>query len=184
MVPSTCLESLSFVPFSTDESFINNENDPDVNFYNDVFTLDTQYLAPDKFQRNFKPFSKQSLFILHLNIRSINKNFEAVKQFYLSLNFNFSIVCFSETWANDININKNSSFQLPNYNTEHQIRKSRRGGVCIFIHDSLGYKAREDLSINCDAIESLSIEISKGKTRNTIFNVVYSPPNGETKINE
>ena len=50
MAPNTCFESLSFVPFSTDESFINNENDPDVNFYNDVFTLDTQYLAPDKFQ--------------------------------------------------------------------------------------------------------------------------------------
>ena len=97
MVPNTCFESLSFVPFSTDESFINNENDPDVNFYNDVFTLDTQYLAPDKFQRNFKPFSKKLLSILHQNIRSINKNFEAFKQFYLSLNFNFSIVCFSET---------------------------------------------------------------------------------------
>ena len=184
MAPNTCFESLSFVPFSTDESFINNENDPDVNFYNDVFTLDTQYLAPDKFQRNFKPFSKQSLFILHPNIRSINKNFEAVKQFYLSLNFNFSIVCFSETWANDININKNS-FQLRNYNTEHQIRKSGKGGgICIFIYDSLDYKVRKDLSINCDAIESLSIEICKRKTRNTIFNVVCRPPNGDTKISE
>ena len=141
MAPNTCFESLSFVPCSTDESFINNENDPDVNCYNDVFTLDTQYLAADKFQRNFKPFSKQSLSILQLNIRSINKNFEAFLQFYLSLNFNFSIVCFSETWANDINIHKSSTFQLPNYNTEHQIRKSGLGGggVCIFIHDSLDY---------------------------------------------
>ena len=99
----------------------NNENNPDVNFCN-VFTHETQYLAPDKFQRNFNPFSKQSLSTLHLNIWSINKNFEAFKQFYLSLNFNLSIVCFSETWANDININKNSSFQLLNYNTKHHIR--------------------------------------------------------------
>ena len=86
---------------------------------------------------------------------------------------------------NDININKNSSFQLPNYNTEHQIRKSGQGGgVCIFIHDSLDYKVRKDLSINCDAIESLSIEICKRKTRNTIFNVVCRPPNGDTKISK
>ena len=120
MVPNTCFESLSFVFFSTDESFINNENNPDVNFYIDVCTLDTKYLAPDKFQRNFKLFSKRSLSILHLNIRSLNKNFEASKQFYLSLNFNFSIAYFSETRANDIK--KNSSFQLPNYNTEPQIR--------------------------------------------------------------
>ena len=176
---------MSFILFSTDESFINNENDLDVNFYNDIFTLDTQYLAPDKFKRNFKPFSKYSLSILHLNIRSINKHFEAFKQFYLSLNFNFSIVCFSETWANDININKSSSFQLPNYNTEHQIRKSGRGaGVCIFIRESLDYKIRKDLSINCDAIESLPIEMCKGKTRNIIFNAIYRPQNGDTKISE
>ena len=86
---------------------------------------------------------------------------------------------------NDININKNSSFQLPNYNTEHQIRKSGQGGgLCIFIHDSLDYKVRKDLSINCDAIESLSIEICKRKTKNRIFNVVCRPPNGDTKISE
>ena len=160
MAPNTYFESLSFVPFSTEESFFNNENDPDVNFYNDAFTLDTQYLAPDKFQRNFEPFSKQSLSILHLNIRSISQNFETFKQFYLFLNFNFSIVCFSETWTNDININKNSSFQLPNYNTEHRIRKSGKGGgVCIFTHESNDYKVRKDLSVNCDAIESMAIEI-------------------------
>ena len=151
-------QSLSFVPFSTDENFINNESDPDVNFYNDIFTLDAQSidnLAPDKFQRNFKPFSKQSLSILHLNIRSINKNFEAFNQFYLFFIFNSSIVLSLETWADNINRKKNSSFQLPNYNNEHQIRKSARGrGVCIFIHDSLDYKVRKDLSINHDAIES------------------------------
>ena len=86
-------------------------------------TLDTQYLASDKSERSFKPFSKQSLSILHLNIRSRNKKFEAFKQFYLSLTFNFNIACFSEIWANYINVNKNPSFQCPNYNTEHQIKK-------------------------------------------------------------
>ena len=120
------------LPFLNKESFINNENNSDVNFYDNIFAFDTQYLAPDKFQRNFKPFSKQSLSILHLNIRSINKNFKAFKRFYLSLNFNFGIVCFSETWADDIKINKNSCFQLPNYNTEHQkIRKTRR---CMYLY--------------------------------------------------
>ena len=39
---NTCFESLPFVPFSAKERFINNEHDPDVNFYNDVFTFDKQ----------------------------------------------------------------------------------------------------------------------------------------------
>ena len=57
-----------------------------------------------------------------------------------SFKFNFNIACFSETLAN-----KNPSFQLPNYNIEHQIRKSGKGGsVCIFIHESLNYKVRKD----------------------------------------
>ena len=68
MAPSKCFESLSFVSLSNEESIINNEHEPDVNFYKDVFTLDKQYLAPNKFQRNFKPFSKQLLSILHLNV--------------------------------------------------------------------------------------------------------------------
>ena len=115
-----CSESLSLVPFSIEQSLlmITHEHDPDFNFYNDVFTLDTQYLAPDKFEGTFQPFLKHYFSILHLNIRSKNKNFEAFKQFYLSLKFKFSIVCFSETRAHDININKNSTFQLPNCNTE------------------------------------------------------------------
>ena len=108
-----------------------------------------------------------------------------IKQFYLSLNFNFSIVWFLETWANDININKNSSFQLPNCNTEHQIRKSGKGEeVCIFIYESLDYSVRKDLSINCNAIESLSVEICYRNSRTTIFNVVYRSPNGDKKSSE
>ena len=66
MAPNTCFESLSFVPCSTDESFINNENDPDVNFYNDVFTLDTQQLARDKFQGNLNSFTCLLISILAL----------------------------------------------------------------------------------------------------------------------
>ena len=54
MTFNTCFEPLSLVPFSTEKSFINNEQDPDVDFYNNIFTLGTQYHTPDKFQRNFK----------------------------------------------------------------------------------------------------------------------------------
>ena len=77
-----------------------------------------------------------------------------------------------------MNINKNSSFQLLNYNTERQIRKSGKGGrVCIFIHEPLDYKVRKDLSKNFAAIKSLSNKICNSKTRSKIFNGVYRSPN-------
>ena len=52
----------------------------------------------------------------------------------------------------------------------------------MFIHESLDYKVRKDLSVKYD--RSLSIEICNRTTRNTIFNVVYRPPNEDAKISE
>ena len=106
--------------------------------------LDTQYLMPDKFKTSFEDFSKNSFSVLHLNIKSINKNFEAFSEFYSKLNHVFSVICFSETWAREENINKNSTFQLKNYNVIHQVGNFRKGGgLCIFIHESLCYKRSE-----------------------------------------
>ena len=96
------------------ECFADNDHDPDVNFYHDVSMLDTQYLMPDKLKTNFKDFSKNYFTVLHLNIRSIHKTFKAFTEFYLKLNHIFSVICFSEAWASEVNINKNSSFQLKN----------------------------------------------------------------------
>ena len=48
------------------------------------------------------------------------------------------------------------------------------------MHESLSLKLREDLSINCDAIQSLSIEISSTKSKNIIISTIYRP-NGDMK---
>ena len=133
-----------------------------------------------------KNFSTESFSVLHLNIRSMNKNnFKAFQDFYKSLNTIFSIICLTETWENDSNINQNSLFQLGGYVSVHQIRKRHKGGgIVIFIGDSLLYKLRSDLSINFEDIESFSIEILNCQTRNIIFNVIYRPPNGNLSVCE
>ena len=92
----------------------------------------------------------------------MNKNFESFKEFYSTIKFEFSIFCFSETWIDDISFSKNPNFQLSGYKVLHQTRTNRKGGgVCVFGHKILAFKLREDLSINCDAVHSLSIEINK-----------------------
>ena len=90
---------------------------------------------PDKFKTSFKHFSKNSFSVLHLNIRSINKTFEGFSEFYSKLNHVFSVTCFSETWASEENINKNSTFQLKNYNVVHQVRNlaKEEGYVYLFM---------------------------------------------------
>ena len=59
MTPDTNFESMFFNPFSTKERFVDNDHDPDVNFYHDISMLDTQYLMPDKFKANFEYFKYQ-----------------------------------------------------------------------------------------------------------------------------
>ena len=67
----------------------------------------------------------------------------------------------------------------------HENRKYRRvGGVNIFVHESFCYTKRNNLCINCEGIESLSIEIRSNDGKNIIFNIVYHPPDGDLEVCE
>ena len=84
-----------------------------------------------------------------------------------------------------IKISVNSLFQLEGYSLLHESRKYRRvGGVAIFVHELFCYTKRNDLCINCEAIESLSIEIRNNNGKNIIFNIVYRPPDGDLEVCE
>ena len=70
-------ESLSYNPFSIHESSISIDRDPDINFCQDISSLETYYT--NDFKNNFQSFLKDSFSVLHLNIRSVNKSFESFK---------------------------------------------------------------------------------------------------------
>ena len=81
--------------------FLDSSCDPDLNLISkNIKNLDTRYLFLGKLH-NFHHNSVTNWFsILRLHFRSINKNFENFKLF-LSLEFFFSVICFSETWLGD-----------------------------------------------------------------------------------
>ena len=99
--------------------------DPDVNFFNANFeNLNTPYLFPEDFNSAYENESSSNyLSILHLNIRTIKKNFENFKMFLNSISFTFSIICFSETWLDEANSTENSLYELLNYMSKHYVRK-------------------------------------------------------------
>ena len=117
-------KSLSFNPFFAKEYLNNSNQDPDVNFYNNISSIETSYILPCEANGKLKYFSAKTFSILRLNIRSMTKIFETFQE-YNSLNVNFSKICLSETWTNDNNLGKNS-FQLEGYKPVHQIRKIAR----------------------------------------------------------
>ena len=54
MAPNTSFESLNFNPFIVNDSFNDNSQDPDINFFHDnVSPLDTNYISPSDFNGNF-----------------------------------------------------------------------------------------------------------------------------------
>ena len=63
----------------------------------------------------------------------MNKNHESFKEFYSTIKFKYSIVCFSETWVDDISFSKNSNFQLSGY----KVLDRKGGRVCVFVHEIL-----------------------------------------------
>ena len=106
---------------------------------------------------------------LHLNTRSLKKNFDSFKHFLSSLNFEFSIICFSEIWLDDSALACESLYKLPHYNSVHQLRcHGKSGGVSIYINDSFNYKVRTDF-IHWNFVR---------KKSNILINVLYRPPSG------
>ena len=67
--------------------------DPDSNL-----RLDTPYISPEEFPSLRINTEQNGFFIFDLNIRSIKFFFGNFKLFLSSLNFNFNVICFSETW--------------------------------------------------------------------------------------
>ena len=67
---------------------------------------------------------------------------------------------FPETYLDDLTLNGNVSYELPNFTSDHQVRgDGKGGGVSIYIHNYLNFKIRTDLSISNNNIKSLFVEI-------------------------
>ena len=143
--------------------------DPDENLFKEYLAaLDTKYFFPKTLPDHFQSTNNEDFSILNLNIRNLQKHFNDFKSFLSHLNFTFKIICLSKTWLHDAKHAAN--FNLSNNQMINLHRKNGRagGGVCIFIHESIDFKERKDLSISKNDSEIISIKITN-KTKNIIL---------------
>ena len=90
---------------------------------------DSSYYTPEEFN-NTIIHNQENISLLHLNSRSLNKNFEHFENLLNSINnFTFSIIGITETWLHE---NSPNLFNLPNYKLLRADRKGRRGGGVAF----------------------------------------------------
>ena len=101
--------------------------------------------------------SSKNLFLLHLNIRSLQKNHDNLCEFLDQLPIKPHLIGLSET---KIKHQPLLDISLPNYNFIHAASPTNAGGVGLYISDSLEYEILGINSIDTSGCESLFIKLS------------------------
>lgn len=157
----------------------NNDNlDPDANFYTPM--SQTKYYLEEEFNSTFGN-QKYNFSLFHTNIRSLSKNLPDLIEYLSNLKHDFTIMGFTETWLNDLNVTHNT---ISGYNEFHSYRDSKRGGgVSLYVHEDFSGHRLDAVSMIEDCIETVFVEVMyKGnnstlKSRKMIIGCVYRPPN-------
>ena len=90
---------------------MNDSFDPDSNLYNTHGFTNTTYFTPETLKAMIKENNDISFSVLHLNIRSLNKNFESLENLLVEINFCFKVICITESWRSD-DLHSNNRYQI------------------------------------------------------------------------
>ena len=155
--------------------------DIDQHFYENNYpslngSLTDQYYNIERFQDAFSSeTTNNNLSIIHVNIRSISKNGDALVTYLTSLNKRFEIICISETWL----LNDFSIFHelFPGYISYHSVRCGTRpsGGVTLLIDEKLTNYELTDLSTNNENLEAVFANITHNN-KSIKIGCCYRPP--------
>ena len=86
--------------------------------------------------------------MLHLNIRSLQKNFNGLFNLLMTLKSEFQVIFIIETWCSGNSVN-HDIFKTPQCKSNQQVRRTgKAGGTVVFLHESLSFNIRHDLSVN------------------------------------
>ena len=105
--------------------------------------------------------NSESINAIHVNIRSLSKNFDNLLDILRDSNNSLNVLCITETWCTDSTLKNNANLHLPDFDIILRERKTnkRGGGVLIYIHKSLACNLRNDLCVSDKDKKILTIEI-------------------------
>ena len=117
--------------------FFRDQDELTDNIFSDLTSKIRKCEYLDSSCNTLNPEPKNTLLLLHVNVRSLHKNFDLFYEFIDSLNQPPHIICLSETRIKHeplINI------ELNNYSFIHANSKANAGGVAMYIHDSVKFE--------------------------------------------
>jgi len=162
-----------------DTRSILNDIDPDVNLINGLNVAECKYYTEDLFHDMIasNPHLVNNMSLLHLNVRSIPKNFDSLTNYLHSLNHCFDIIGITETWHSSSTIDL---YDMPGYKCIHKYRDTRKGGgVTYYIRNNIDYKVRSDLGdlgVDCDTV-FIECKGLHANVKHCIVGLIYRPPN-------
>ena len=93
-----------------------------------------EYRTPDKFDAELSNSAIQTITIVHVNIVSLPKNYDALKNFLGKFSKKFDVICLSESRLNDRNL---KYCNIPGYSMYFCDSATRAGGAVIFVRNNL-----------------------------------------------
>lgn len=149
----------------------------------DIMNINSEYYnVNDMFPENLHNMSFQYK-VMHLNIQGLNSKFEEFKILLAQMDeiqVKMDVILLCETFINDYNA---ALFNLPGYNLIYKNRKHMvKGGVAIYIRDTIQFKIRDDLSLFKEGeFESVFIETCD-KHHPAIIGEIYRIPNTNAQL--
>ena len=135
------------------------------------------YMFCEDFKDKITDYSP-SFSIIHINARSLNKNFDELQLLLSTFNYDFDIIAVSETWFHPYT--NLDIFHLQGYSLVQLCRLTKHGGgVAFYVKHNVEFKFRSDLSCTTPEYEIISLEINRNQEKSTIVSCVYRPPNSD-----
>ena len=150
-------------------------DDDEILFDASVNPQNNIYIEECKLNDFFEFQDKPAINVMHINCRSMKKNFSNIVNLLSTLSRPLTAIALTETW---LTVSNQDTYQLPGYKFVSHIRINKTGGgVGIFISNEHSYKIRPDLCrMTCD-IECVFVEITQKGKPNVLIGSIYRPPN-------
>ena len=131
--------------------------------YNDLFSMPSDYYDDHSLINNLLCSKNKSnhLFMVHFNVRSLQKNIDKLSHYLTDLNRKPDVVAVSETKLKENMIYSN--IELDGYQFIHRNSYTSAGGVGIYVKSSISHNLKPTINIDLPLVENLWIEIEINK---------------------
>ena len=143
-------------------------NDIFSNLENDEIS---KYMDITLYNRSFTDNDDSSLSVIHFNIRNFLSNKDELLAILSMMTRTPDIICLSETWLDTSN---EMYAKIDGFIAYNVIRESPRGGVSIFVRDSIKSNFIPQFSFVRDELEICTITVTFNNTDYTI-SAIYRP---------